>query len=47
VFDWNSRAVGDGEHLIEARAQDSSGRLLDELRTLVYVSNASTVKKSS
>jgi hypothetical protein len=46
VFDWDSRAVSNGEHLIEARAQDSSGNLLDISRTLVYVSNAPTAKKS-
>jgi hypothetical protein len=39
VFEWNSRSVKNGEHVIEARAQDSSGNLLQVSDTLVYVRN--------
>ena len=39
VFDWDTRSVGNGEHLIEAKAEDSSNKVLELKRTLVYVDN--------
>jgi hypothetical protein len=39
-FDWDSTTVGDGEHLIEAKAVDSSGDTISSLRKLVWVDNA-------
>lgn len=43
-LDWNSRTVADGEHLIEARIQDSAGKLLGVVDKLVYVDNAGAFK---
>jgi hypothetical protein len=43
-FDWNSNTVGDGEHVIEARAVDSGGDILSSLRKLIWVDNAHRIK---
>ena len=43
-FDWDSNSVGDGEHLIEAKAVDSDGDIVSSLRKLVWVDNGHHIK---
>ncbi len=46
AFTFNSRHVADGEHLIEARAEDASGNVVKTTHRLVYVDNGGMVKGS-
>jgi hypothetical protein len=39
VYVWNTRGSCDGEHLIDAKAEDASGMTIAESKTLVVVNN--------
>ena len=43
-FDWDTTTVPDGEHLIEARAMDATGNILNSLRELIWVDNSHSLK---
>jgi hypothetical protein len=38
-FDWNTRRVPDGEHVVEISALNRNGRLITHARTLIVVNN--------
>jgi hypothetical protein len=39
-FDWDTTTVADGEHLVEAKAVDTDGDTISNLRSLIWVDNA-------
>lgn len=44
---WDSTTVGDGVHLVEAKAHDSSGNTASSLRTVTVDNTAPTVRATS